>query len=142
MKQPAEINFHLSKIKTIAAGLWNENRQHKIWAFHAPMGAGKTTLIHALCDMLEVKDAVSSPTFAIINEYQSAVAGNIFHIDMYRLQTETEAIQAGCEDCIESGNLCFIEWPEKFPGLLPVITLNIFIEFINEYERRLIVHSH
>ena len=101
------------------------------------MGAGKTTLIHALCDLLRVDDAVGSPTFAIINEYKSAVAGIIFHMDWYRVKDETEAVQAGCEDCIDSGNFCFIEWPEKAPLLLPANTFNVFLSVINEHERRL-----
>ena len=101
------------------------------------MGAGKTTLIHALCDLLQVSDAVGSPTFAIINEYKSTVAGVIFHMDWYRIKDETEAVQAGCEDCIESGNFCFIEWPERAAQLLPANTFNVFLFIINEHERRL-----
>jgi tRNA threonylcarbamoyladenosine biosynthesis protein TsaE len=133
------LDFHLSEIKSIASQLWNEYKQCKCWAFHAAMGSGKTTFIHALCDILQVKDSVSSPTFAIINEYMSPVAGIIFHMDWYRLKDETEAIQAGCEDCIESGDLCLIEWSEKFPDLLPPGTLHIYFEIINENERRLII---
>ena len=136
-----QTNFHLHQIKIIAAQLWNENSQYKIWAFHAEMGGGKTTFIHALCDVLQVKNSVSSPTFAIINEYTSPVAGKIFHMDWYRLKDETEAIQAGCEDCIESGDLCFIEWSEKFPNLLPANTLHIYLEAMNEYERSIIIHK-
>jgi tRNA threonylcarbamoyladenosine biosynthesis protein TsaE len=134
-----QIHFHLSEIKNIASQLWNENKQCKIWAFNALMGSGKTTFIHALCDVLQVKNTVSSPTFAIINEYESAAAGVIFHMDWYRLKDETEAIQAGCEDCIESGNYCFIEWPEKFPKLLPENTLHISIEVVSDDVRRLTI---
>lgn len=103
------------------------------------MGSGKTTLIHALCEVLRVKDTVSSPTFAIINEYTSPVVGTIFHIDGYRMKDETEAVQAGCEDCIESGNYCFIEWPEKFPALLPEDTLHISLEAIDNKVRKLVI---
>jgi len=116
--------------------LWNEYSSKKIWAFHAGMGSGKTTFIHALCDVLQVKDAVGSPTFAIINEYISPLAGRLFHMDWYRMKDEEEAIQAGCEDCIYSGNYCFIEWPEKFPELLPEETLHIALHAMNN-ERRL-----
>jgi tRNA threonylcarbamoyladenosine biosynthesis protein TsaE len=130
-----QLNYTLSEIKNIAAQLWNEHHEKKIWAFNAEMGAGKTTFIHALCDVLNVSGIVSSPTFAIINEYTSADAGVIFHMDWYRIKDETEAIQAGCEDCIESGNYCFIEWPEKFPRLLPDDTLYISIEVKNMEER-------
>lgn len=132
-----QLDFHLSEIKNIAKQLWNENASRKIWAFQAVMGSGKTTFIHALCDVLKVKDAVSSPTFAVINEYTSPVAGNIFHMDWYRIKDQTEAMQAGCEDCIESGNICLIEWAEKFPELLPGDTLHLYLETINTYKRRL-----
>ena len=136
-----QLIFPLSDIKNIATQLWNEYSSKKVWAFHAEMGSGKTTFIHALCDVLNVKDTVGSPTFAIINEYKSNVAGTIFHMDWYRIKDENEAIQSGCEDCIESGNYCFIEWPEKFPQLLPPGTLHISIETIADNKRRLSILS-
>ena len=120
--------------------MWNEYKNHyKIWAFHAEMGSGKTTFIHALCEVLKVKDAVGSPTFAIINEYMSPVAGVIYHMDWYRVKDESEALQAGCEDCIESNNYCFIEWAEKIPGLLPEDTLHISIETNDRQERHIMI---
>jgi tRNA threonylcarbamoyladenosine biosynthesis protein TsaE len=133
------IDFHLSQIKNVAAQLWQQYHQYKLWAFKAPMGAGKTTLIHALCDILNVTSTVTSPTFAIINEYESSLAGIIYHMDWYRLKNETEVIQAGCQDCMESGNFCFIEWAEKANELLPLNTVHINLEIINAQERRLIV---
>lgn len=135
-----EINYSLFEIKKIAIRLWNEYSTKKVWAFHAEMGTGKTTFIHALCDVLKVSAAVSSPTFAIINEYRSPVAGTIFHMDWYRIKDETEAINAGCEDCIESGKLCLIEWPEKFPTLIPDDALHISIAIKNNNERTMIIH--
>jgi len=132
-----ETRYHIKQIKQIAAQLWEEGSEKKVWAFHADMGAGKTTLIHALCDLLRVDDAVGSPTFAIINEYKSVAAGIIFHMDWYRVKDETEAVQAGCEDCIDSGNFCFVEWPEKASLLLPENTFTVFLSVINEHERRL-----
>ena len=132
-----ELHYHIDQIKKIAAQLWKEGNQKKAWAFHASIGAGKTTLIHALCDLLQVKDAVGSPTFAIINEYKSVIAGIIFHMDWYRIKDETEAVQAGCEDCLESGSFCFIEWPDRVSQLLPKDAFHIFLEIINENERRL-----
>lgn len=132
-----EVLYHINQIKKIAEQLWEEGSLKKVWAFHAPMGAGKTTLIHAVCDLLHVEDAVGSPTFAIINEYQSATDGIIFHMDWYRIKDATEAIQAGCEDCLESGNLCFIEWPGKALQLLPQNTFHISLSVVNEMERRL-----
>ena len=133
-----QANFHLSDIKNVASQLWQEFNQFKIWAFDAPMGAGKTTLIHALCDVLNVSSTVTSPTFAIINEYKSP-AGIIYHMDWYRLKDKAEIIQAGCEDCIESANICFIEWAEKAQDLLPPNALHLNLEIINAQQRRLIV---
>lgn len=132
-----EIIFSLKDIETVAGQIWQYGKEKKIWAFHGEMGAGKTTFIHALCNLLQVTDVVSSPTFAIINEYRSPVAGTIYHTDWYRLKNEEEAIQAGVEDCMLSGNLCLIEWPDKAPGLLPDDTFHIYIETVNVETRKL-----
>jgi tRNA threonylcarbamoyladenosine biosynthesis protein TsaE len=134
-----EINYSISEIRNIAGQLWKDYGKKKVWAFQAEMGAGKTTFIHALCDILKVGSAVSSPTFAIINEYASPVAGTIFHMDWYRMKDEAEAINAGCEDCIESGNLCLVEWSEKFPALIPGNALHISILVKNKNERILMI---
>lgn len=135
------MTFELLEIKTVASKLWQQYNQYKIWALNAPMGAGKTTLIHAICSILKVNDSVSSPTFAIINEYESPVAGIIYHMDWYRLKNETEIIDAGCEDCLNSGNICFIEWAEKAPSILPSNTMQLNLQIINASKRRLIVNN-
>ena len=129
--------YELPQINAVAKALWKESRGQKVWIFHASMGTGKTSFIHALCEVLEVKDAVSSPTFSLINEYESAIAGTIYHMDWYRLKDEEEAIQAGIEDAILSGNLCLIEWPEKAAGLLPEKPFEVFIEILDEKMRRI-----
>jgi tRNA threonylcarbamoyladenosine biosynthesis protein TsaE len=134
-----EFIFDLKEIKAVTEKIWQQFSNKKIWAFYAPMGAGKTTFIHALCETLEVKDAISSPTFAIINQYESEVAGTIFHMDWYRLKDEEEAQQAGIEDCLLSGNFCLIEWPEKAEGLLADDVLHIHIEMVDENNRRISV---
>jgi len=131
------IEFTLNNIKSVAGQLWQQYKQYLTWAFHGDMGSGKTTFIHALCEVLQVKDVISSPTFAIINEYRSSVAGIIYHMDWYRLKDEEEAIQAGIEDCLLSGNLCLVEWPYKAAGLLPDNTLNIHIETVDVRTRRI-----
>ena len=98
-------------------------------AFYGGMGAGKTTFISEVCRQLGVEEDTSSPTFAIINEYQSATTGEtIFHFDCYRLEGAEEAFDIGAEDYIGSGNRCFIEWPEIMEDLLPEETLRVRIE--------------
>jgi tRNA threonylcarbamoyladenosine biosynthesis protein TsaE len=132
-----ETVYSIKDIRHTAQQLWNAGKQYKVWAFYAGMGAGKTTFIHALCEILQVTSAVSSPTFAIINEYSSPLAGIIYHMDWYRLKDEEEAIQAGAEDCLYSGNLCLVEWPEKAEGLLPAATLHIHLEAVDEETRKI-----
>jgi tRNA threonylcarbamoyladenosine biosynthesis protein TsaE len=129
--------YELPQIKAVAKALWKEGKGHKVWIFQASMGTGKTSFIHALCDVLEVRDTVSSPTFSLINEYESAIAGTVYHMDWYRLKDEEEAIQAGIEDALISGNLCFVEWPEKAAGLLPEKPFEVFMEILDEKMRRI-----
>jgi tRNA threonylcarbamoyladenosine biosynthesis protein TsaE len=128
--------FTLAQIKQVAAALWKEGKTHTIWAFHAAMGTGKTTFIHALCEELGVQSAISSPTFAIINEYSGTEVETIYHMDWYRLKNEEEAVNAGVEDSLLSGNLCLIEWPENAAGLLPDDTFHIYMEGLDEETRR------
>ena len=118
--------------------MWDAGGEKKVWAFHANMGAGKTTLIHAVCDLLQVEDAVGSPTFAIINEYKSATAGVVFHMDWYRIKNTEEAINAGMEDCLLNADAySFIEWPEKAKQLLPHPHLWIDIKTTGPKERKM-----
>src|SRR3954451_24835787 len=131
------VEFTLQNIRSTAEKLWQEYKPYSVWALHGEMGSGKTTFVHTLCEVLQVNDVVTSPTFAIINEYRSAVAGIIYHMDWYRLKNEEEAMQAGIEDALLSGSLCLIEWPEKAQGLLPNDVLNIYIEAIDENTRRI-----
>ena len=129
--------FQIGQIKQIAKAYWKVFKNKKVWAFYAPMGSGKTTFIHALCEELGVKSAISSPTFAIINEYTSDAAKVIYHMDWYRMKDEEEAINAGVEDAITNGNLCLIEWPEKAELLLPDDVLKIHIEILDTNTRRI-----
>lgn len=99
----------------------------RVLAFHGPMGVGKTTFIAALCRRLGVTDdEVNSPTFAIINIYE-AEGEDIYHFDLYRLEGEEQAMDIGAEDYLYSGNWCFVEWPEKAPGILPPETVHVSI---------------
>ena len=97
-------------------------------AFYAPMGAGKTTFTTSLCKALGVQeDAVSSPTFAIVNEYRGGLGQPIFHFDFYRIENPAEALDIGLYDYLDSGYLCLMEWPENIEGLLPEETLKVSI---------------
>ncbi|MDD2590093.1 MAG: tRNA (adenosine(37)-N6)-threonylcarbamoyltransferase complex ATPase subunit type 1 TsaE [Fermentimonas sp.] len=101
---------------------------NKVFAFHGSMGAGKTTFIKAVCEELGVIEAVSSPTFAIINEYKDGEGRPIFHFDFYRINKLEEVYDFGYEDYFYSGNLCFIEWPELVESILPENTVKISIQ--------------
>jgi tRNA threonylcarbamoyladenosine biosynthesis protein TsaE len=131
------VGITLRNIKSVAAKLWEEYKGYSVWALHGEMGSGKTTFVHALCEVLQVKDVISSPTFAIINEYRSPLAGTVYHMDWYRLKNEEEAVQAGIEDALLSGNLCLIEWPDKAAGLLPDEVVNIYLEATDMNTRKL-----
>lgn len=91
----------------------------RVWLFDGEMGAGKTTLIKAVCTQMGVLSGTSSPTFSIINEYQNGAGDSIFHFDFYRLQKETEAYDMGVEEYFDSGAYCFVEWPERVSTLYP-----------------------
>lgn len=134
-----QISYSLLNIRNAADKLWQYAHQYSVWTLSGDMGAGKTTLISALCEVLDVRDTVSSPTFAIINEYSFVKDGNpcaIYHMDWYRLADEVEAIDAGVEDCLlQKNNYCLIEWPEKAPQILPKTYVQIEIETKNEGER-------
>ena len=134
------MNFTVSvnALGDFAADFWRLVKNKKLFAFHGEMGAGKTTLITALCKERGVKDIISSPTFSIINEYRFQENGAeriIYHMDLYRLNSMEEVIQAGVEDCLYSGEICFIEWPEKAPQMLDGSTVHIFIEIADENTR-------
>lgn len=132
-----EVNFTLDRIKEAATKLLSASTAYKVLAFHGEMGAGKTTFIHALCEVMEVTDTISSPTFSIINQYKTAAGQTVYHMDLYRMKDESEAINAGVEDCLFSGNTCLVEWPEKAPGIFPDDTLHITITYVNDNTRKL-----
>jgi len=121
-----------------AAAQWllQQKPDSKIFLFNGAMGAGKTTFIKAICEVLDVEDSTSSPTFSIVNEYATA-AGPIYHFDFYRLKDEQEAYDLGYEEYFYSGAYCFIEWPEKIPNILPDDAVNIEIEIIDTQSRKI-----
>lgn len=131
------VNFKLSEIENAASELLVFIHDKKVIAFHGEMGVGKTTFIHAICNVLQVKDVVGSPTFSIINEYRTGSGDTIFHLDLYRLKDETEAIAAGVEDCLYSGNLCLVEWPEKAARIFPPDAVHCYLKSVSHNERKL-----
>ncbi|HXD79299.1 MAG TPA: tRNA (adenosine(37)-N6)-threonylcarbamoyltransferase complex ATPase subunit type 1 TsaE [Puia sp.] len=133
-----ELRFRLPEIEAAAAGFWRHFPTQKVFAFHGEMGAGKTTFIHALCAEKGVTDTVGSPTFPIINEY-SYPAGKLYHIDLYRLKDEEEAMRAGVGDVLYSGDLCLVEWPERAPGIFPPGTVDLAITAVDRDIREIIV---
>jgi tRNA threonylcarbamoyladenosine biosynthesis protein TsaE len=116
----------LDKIADAAQEFVAQMGNRRVFAFHGGMGAGKTTFIKAICQHLGVKDAVTSPTFAIVNEYGSDI-GPIYHFDFYRIKNLGEVMDLGFEDYAYSGNLCLMEWPELIEELLPEETTNVHI---------------
>jgi tRNA threonylcarbamoyladenosine biosynthesis protein TsaE len=109
--------------------------ESRIFAFNGNMGAGKTTFIKAICEELGVKENVNSPTFAIVNEYETLDEKIIYHFDCYRINKIQEALDLGAEEYLYSGNLCFIEWAENIASLLPDSMVNVNIEE-DEYGER------
>lgn len=132
-----EILFKLADIQNIANQIINQSK-HKVILFDGQMGAGKTTLIKAISKELGVIDVANSPTFSIVNEYKTTTNQTIFHFDLYRLEQEEEAYDMGIDEYFESGNWCFIEWPEKTPNLIPDDHHIIQFEWIDENTRKII----
>ncbi len=128
-----ELQFSLDTIHDAAREFWKQSAGKTVFAFHGEMGAGKTTFIHALCEAKGIKTVISSPTFSIINEYEYNCEGTkriLFHMDLYRLKDEEEAVQAGVEDALYSGYICLVEWPEKAPGIFPEDAIHVFINVL------------
>jgi tRNA threonylcarbamoyladenosine biosynthesis protein TsaE len=137
-----ELQYKLEGLEEVAAKFWQAAGEAKVFALEGEMGAGKTTLIEALCRQKGVKDTMGSPTFSIINEYryrEENIEKSIYHMDLYRLKDEAEVVQAGVEDCIYSGQVCFVEWPQKAPGLFDASAVYVHLEVVSEWERRLII---
>ena len=126
----------LGDIDRAAGEFLKEIGDNKLVAFYAPMGAGKTTFTTAVCRRLGVReDAVSSPTFAIVNEYRTGSGEPMYHFDFYRITKTAEALDIGFYDYVDSGCLCIMEWPENIEDILPEETLRVKIE-VNPDESR------
>lgn len=137
MKHLIRINS-LQEIDEAAQRFLSETEGHHLIAFYAPMGAGKTTFTTALCRQLGVReDAVSSPTFAIVNEYRTHEGESIYHFDFYRIKSVAEAFDIGFYDYVDSGSLCLMEWPENIEEILPDETLKVYITVAPDESRTL-----
>ncbi len=134
-----EINIQsIAQIAEAAHQFVEAMGDNTVFAFYGKMGAGKTTFIKAVCEVLGVNDAITSPTFAIVNEYRSDLAGElIYHFDFYRIKKLEEVYDMGYEDYFYSGALCFIEWPELVEELLPGGTVKVTIEEQADGARRI-----
>lgn len=126
-----ELTFSLSQIDRAARQFWEQAGQARVFAFHAPMGTGKTTFIVALCRALGVVTPLSSPSFALVNEYQLPGGEPLYHADLYRIESEAEAREAGIEELLYSRAICLVEWPEKAPGIFPPDTVHVSLEILS-----------
>ncbi len=130
----------IDNLPQAAAKIILQAANSKIFLFNGEMGAGKTTLIKALCKALGVNDNVASPTFSIVNEYKIP-GGKIYHFDFYRLKNQTEALDMGCEEYFYSGDYCFIEWPTMIPDLIPDKYIDINIKVLPDNTREIYLNS-
>ncbi|MFY0253499.1 tRNA (adenosine(37)-N6)-threonylcarbamoyltransferase complex ATPase subunit type 1 TsaE [Chitinophaga sp. 30R24] len=124
--------FTLAQLPETAQQFWEHFADKRVFTLNGPMGAGKTTLVKALCAAKGVEDATASPTFSIINEYAyqdfAGKSHRIYHLDLYRLRDEADAISAGVEDTLYQDGICFVEWPEVVAHLLPPNTVHLQLE--------------
>ena len=119
-------SHHVSENPSIAQALLVACKNERIFAFFGSLGAGKTTIIKDLCKQLGVMNKVTSPTFTLVNEYEGK-SGPVYHFDFYRITSESEAYDIGCDEYLDSGYYCLIEWPEQIPSLLPADAVHISI---------------
>ena len=119
------------ELERAAKLLLGEFKNTRVFTFSGELGSGKTTFIKYICSVLGVKNGISSPTFSLVNEYECANDKVVYHFDFYRIKDVQEAYDIGYEEYFYSGNYCFIEWPEKIPGLVPQDAVEIKIELKN-----------
>jgi tRNA threonylcarbamoyladenosine biosynthesis protein TsaE len=131
----------LASIDDAARELIDTLPDKRIFAFYGEMGAGKTTLIKALCRVLQVTDVTSSPSFGLIYEYRTSGSDSVYHFDFYRIEHLEEAYDIGYEEYIDSGQYCFIEWPDKISSLLPPETVNVNLHIAGNNERTMEVED-
>lgn len=131
-----KLQYSLNELEQVAKQLIAQSK-YKTWLFHAPMGAGKTTLIKALAGTLGVKEMTSSPTFSVVNEYSGTDGAVLFHFDLYRLKGDAEALDMGLDEYFDQNAWCFVEWPDQAAGILPEDVHILSISILDEYTRAL-----
>ena len=127
----------LNELDKVAEAVVESLNGRSVVALDAPMGAGKTTLVSRIAAYLGAEDDVTSPTFAIVNQYEGK--RTIYHFDMYRIERIEEALDFGSEEYLSSGELCLVEWPEKIEALLPEDTMVVTIEILSDTARRFVI---
>lgn len=130
---------NLSDIDIVAQKFVENIGDKKVFAFYGEMGAGKTTFIKAICKVLGVTETITSPTFAIVNEYSTENGEPIFHFDFYRIKNIEEAYDFGYEDYFYSGHICFIEWPQLVEPILPEGVVNVQIVVEDNEQRSILI---
>ena len=138
------MTYHIQDLNEIPhyAGLFLKDFGHnKIFAFDAEMGTGKTTFITALLHAMGIVETEGSPTYSLVNVYESPMYGRVYHFDVYRLKSEEEAFDIGIEEMFYNGGICFIEWPEKIKNLLPDNTIWVYIRKQEDNSRTITVEQ-
>ena len=142
LMQSEIITYTLSDIETVVKKIISDTDAHKVFVLYGEMGAGKTTFIKAVCEVLECQSPVSSPTYALINEYYAKNGTKIYHADLFRLKNIEEALNIGIEDYLnEEDCLIFIEWPQVIEALLPKNTVRLNFETISANQRTITINQ-
>ncbi|HDO27915.1 MAG TPA: tRNA (adenosine(37)-N6)-threonylcarbamoyltransferase complex ATPase subunit type 1 TsaE [Bacteroidetes bacterium] len=142
MEENQLISSGIHDLQQVAKQILSEMKDERIFTLYGKMGAGKTTLIKAFCQVLGVKDVASSPTFAIVNEYSGDQLQPVFHFDFYRIKKIEEVFDIGYEEYLYSGYYCFIEWPELISNLLPDDYVQIIIDIRDDEAREITYGLH
>lgn len=134
-----ELLYDLDEIEIVAKKFILAIDDFTIIAFNGDLGAGKTTFITAVCKQLQVEETITSPTYSIIQEYHTARGNIIYHMDLYRIKSIEEALDAGVEECLQSGNLCLVEWPENARSFFTENTVWVTLKTVSQSVRKMVV---
>ena len=129
-------NYSLENLTEVASELISSVRNKNL-LFYGQMGVGKTTLIKEICNQIGVLDPISSPTFSLVNEYQTSSNKKVFHFDFYRIEAEEEAFDLGIEEYFDTGDWCLVEWPENIENLLPLGAVQIHLTILEDGQRNI-----